>query len=141
MASAQNPMSVTCKGMKPPLESMSWVFVDTKPGIVKYDVKHTQLVTIGQISKKMEEEEDVTLSFKKFSTKIGEKIIDWRLEICIGGLIIGLGLASHTEFPIDYDGTINFSLIDRTGSKNKTKSKVQTFSKTQKPLVRTAIKF
>ena len=54
MASSQDPMPVTPK-VEPPLESMSRSFIDFKPDIIKYDVKHTHVVTIGN-STKMEEE-------------------------------------------------------------------------------------
>ena len=55
MASSQDQMSVATK-VEPPLESMSRSFIDVKPDIIKYDVKHTHVVTIGKISTKMEEE-------------------------------------------------------------------------------------
>ena len=151
MASAQNPMPVASKGMKPPLESMSWVFIDTKPGIVKYDVKHTQVVTIGQISKKMEAEQGTILQSEVFSIKIGEKTIDWKIGICPNGypsrdglqLVstghIGIGLAclDILEFPID--ATTIFSLIDKRSSIRKGKrSDQQTFPKAQRAGVRIA---
>jgi len=131
-------MSVASMGMKP-LESMSWVFIDTKPGIIKYDVKHTQVVTIGQISKKMEAGQGTVLWSEVFSVKIGEKITDWRIAICpngylcprdglvsIGHIGIGLTCLDNLEFPID--ATTIFSLINRTSSKRKgKKSDQQTF--------------
>ena len=144
-------MPVASKGMKPPLESMSWVFIDTKPGIVKYDVKHTQVVTIGQISKKMEAEQGTILQSEVFSIKIGEKTIDWKIGICPNGypsrdglqLVstghIGIGLAclDILEFPID--ATTIFSLIDKRSSIRKGKrSDQQTFPKAQRAGVRIA---
>ena len=133
MASSQDPMSVATK-VEPPLESMSRSFIDVKPGIIKYDVKHTHVVTIGNIRKKMEVEPGMTLQSEAFSISIGDMIIE--LFICIfpngyfdgrrildgsvGHIGVGIGKITNTEFPIHAD--MIFSLVDKDGSKVKSKA-------------------
>ena len=118
---------------KPPLEAMSWSFINTKPGIIKYDVKHTHVVTIGNISTKMEEEFGTLLESEVFCVKIGEEISDWRVWIFpnghpgddgedgnIGHIGVFLHLYSGTE--VHKDVTMIFSLVDKDGSKVKSRS-------------------
>ena len=82
MASRQDPVPYADTIRKTPLESMSWGFVDTKPGIIEYDVKHTHVLTIGNFSKKMEAEPVTWLrEFAAFSIKIGEEFTGWILTI------------------------------------------------------------
>ena len=132
---------------KPPLESMSWSFVNTKPGIIKYDVKHTHVVTIGNISTKMEEEFGTLLESEVFCVKIGDKIINWRVWIFpnghlkykapvsnghiqeaynIGHIGVFLSKGTDTEFPLD--ANMIFSLVDKNGSKVKSRSIDKSFA-------------
>ena len=59
-------MMASSEVKKPPVESTSWSFIDTKPGIAKYDVKHTHVVTIGNISEKMKVEHGKGLLAERF---------------------------------------------------------------------------
>ena len=114
---------------KPPLEAMSWSFINTKPGIIKYDVKHTHVVTIGSISTKMEEEFGTLLESEVFCVKIGEEISDWRVWIFPNGHPgddgedgnighIGVFLNKDPGTEVDKVNMI-FSLVDKDGSKVK----------------------
>ena len=47
-------MAVTSIVKRPPLGTTSWSFIDTKPSIIMYDVEHTHVLTIGNISKKLQ---------------------------------------------------------------------------------------
>ena len=71
---------------KPPVESISWCFTDSKPRVmIKHDVKHTHVWTIGDIRKKIKMENGCYLGSDEFSVKIGDKIIDWCLRIYPNG--------------------------------------------------------
>ena len=107
MASSSDSTAGIPTMTKPPLESSSWCFTDSKPPMmVKYDVKHTQVWTIGGISEKIKLENGKFLMSKMFSIKIGDKIIDWCLRIhpngwtdeSVGHISIYLNKASQ-RFP------------------------------------------
>ena len=136
MASPQDPVQSAATFKRTPLESMSWGFVDTKPGIIKYDVKHTHVLTIGNFSKKMETEPFIWLEeFAEFSIKIGEEFTGWILGICPNGYPRLNGTIGHTgvvlikitdtEFPIDVD--LIFSFVDKNGSKSRIRRGEMTF--------------
>ena len=115
---------------KPPVESTSWSFTDTKPGIARYGVKHTHVVTIGNISEKMKVEHGTGLLAERFSIKIGDQIIDW----CIGTYPnchpkdnesaghIGVGLVKITETEVPIDANMVFSVVNKRGFKVKSKT-------------------
>ena len=141
MASSQDPIPVTPK-VEPPLETMSRSFIDIKPGIIKYDVKHTQVITIGNFEQKMVEEPGTTLMPEVFSIKIGEEIVYWFIGIfpnghghsdfdgSIGHIGVYLVKDIDTKFPID--ASWMFSLVDKNGSKRKSQIFEMTFPKPAK---------
>ena len=74
----QDPMAEITSMTKPPLESSSWSFTDSKPHMmIEYDAKHTHMWTIGEFSKKMQMENGRGLESDTFSIKVGDKIVDW----------------------------------------------------------------
>ena len=128
MASPQDSVPSAAIFKRTPLESMSWGFVDTKPGIIEYDVKHTHVLTIGNFSKKMDAEPFTWVrEFEAFSIKIGEEFTWWILGICpngfprlnetIGHIGVVLMKITDTEFPINVD--LIFSFVDKNGSKSR----------------------
>merc|ERR1719418_59153 len=95
MASMEGLSSIT-EVVKLPSELTSRSFTDCKPGVIKYDVKHTHVWTIGDISKKMEMETGTRVESGVFRIKIGDKFVDWCLSMdpnghpdcdCIGDCI------------------------------------------------------
>ena len=86
MASSQDPMAGMPIMTKPPVESTSWCFTDSKPHVmIKRDVKHTQVWTIGDIREKIKMENGCYLESEEFSIKIADKIIDWYIKIYPNG--------------------------------------------------------
>ena len=112
-----------------PLESSSWSFTDSKPSMmIKYDAKHTHVWTIGEFSKKMQMENGRRLKSDKFSIKVGDKIVDWYVEIfpngemnaSIGHISAHLLRASKTQYSIDVKYI--FSIVDLEGFKSNNKT-------------------
>ena len=67
MASSQGPMAAVPTLTKPPVESTSWSFTDSKASVmIKHDVKHTHVWTIGDIRKKIKMETGCYLPFDEF---------------------------------------------------------------------------
>ena len=117
-------MAVASTVKRPPLETTSWSFIDTKPDLIKYDVKHTHVVTIGNINKKMEAEHGTVLQSKEFCIKIGDAITDWYIDIYPNGhdydgslKHIGIYLVRDTDTKFYSDANFILSLIDSNGSK------------------------
>merc|ERR1711988_349682 len=112
---------------RPPVESTSWSFTDSKPHIlymIKHDVKHTHVWTIGDIRKKIKMESGCFLESDKFSIKIGDKITDWNIKIYPNGKTdASLGHISvfltkntnNTDLPVDAKLVISF--VDNNGVK------------------------
>ena len=127
-------MLVTAK-VEPPLESMSRSFIDVNPGIIKYDVKHTHVVTIGNIRKKMEAEPGTKLKSETFIIKFGYRITAWCISIYpnghsdYDGSIGHIGVRVHkrkkSKFPINAE--ITLSIMDRNGLKSKSQISDVTF--------------
>ena len=108
MASSQDPVAGMPIMTKPPVESISWCFTDSEPRVmIKHDVKHTQVWTIGDIRKKIKMENGCYLESDAFSIKIGDKIVDWCLRIYpngqtdanIGHISVLLKKNTDTDFP------------------------------------------
>ena len=96
---------------------------------VKYDVKHTQMWTIGGISKKLKLENGKFLKSDTFSIKIRDMIIDWCLQIypngdtdeSVGHISIYLiKKASVTKVSVNVNYAI--SVVDRKGVKSYCKT-------------------
>ena len=129
-------MAVVPTVKRPPLGTTSWSFIDTKPAIIKYDVKHTHMVTIGNISKKMEAEHGTVVHSEVFSIKIGDKIIDWFIGICPNGHDkfnqsignIGVFLKKITDIDAEFfiNAVLIFYIVDKNGSKRRSKIKERT---------------
>ena len=117
-------MLVASTARRPPLGTTSWSFTDTEPSDIKYDVKHTHVVTIGNINKKMEAEHGTVLQSKEFCIKIGDAITDWYIDIYPNGhdydgslKHIGIYLVRDTDTKFYSDANFILSLIDSNGSK------------------------
>ena len=129
MASSQDRMAGMPTMTRPPVESSSWCFTDSEPRVmIKHDVKHTQVWTIGDIRKKITMENGCSLESDKFSIKIGDKIIDdWYIKIypngktdrTIGYFSVGLKKKTYADLPMD---EIAITLVDNNGGKVKGKS-------------------
>ena len=124
------------QGKKLPPDTLS--FTDCKPGVNKYDVKHTHVWAIGDISKKMEMTHGTgRLRSGVFSIKTGDQTIDWCLAIypngepnydeSIGHIGIYLVKITATELPIS---AVHFtvSLGDNNLLKNARNSDTIVFS-------------
>ena len=134
MASLQDPMAEIPTVTRPPLESSSCSFTDSKPRMkITYDAKHTHLWTIGEFSKKMQMENGRWLKSDTFSIKVGDKIVDWYVKIYPNGISdrntglisVTLTKASKTEHPVDVQFT--FSIVDLEGLGSNSRTTVKTF--------------
>ena len=136
VASPQDPVPSADTIRKTPLESMSWGFVDSKPGIIKYDVKHTHVLTIGNITKKMEAEPFThTGGFGQFRIKMGHVVTEWILGICpngyprrhetIGNTGVFLIKITNTKFPTN--ANLIFSSVNKNGSKSRIRNAETSF--------------
>ena len=134
MASLQDPMAEIPTVTRPPLESSSCSFTDSKPRMkITYDAKHTHLWTIGEFSKKMQMENGRWLKSDTFSIKVGDKIVDWYVKIYPNGISdrntglisVTLTKASKTEHPVDVQFT--FSIVDLEGLESNSRTTVKTF--------------
>ena len=136
MASSSDSTAGIPTMTKPPLESSSWCFTDSKPPMmVKYDVKHTQVWTIGDIREKIKMETGCFLESDKFSIKIGDKITDWYIKMypngptdtSIGHISVFLKKNTDTDFPVDVKYVITF--VDNNGVKGESGTGKKLFDK------------
>ena len=134
MASSQDSMAGMPIMTKPSLESSSCSFTDSKPRMmIKHDVKHTHVWTIGDIRKKIKMENGCSLESDAFSIKIGYKIVDWCLRIYpngqtdanIGHISVLLKKNTDTDFPVD--AKYVFTFVDNNGVKGKSSIGENTF--------------
>ena len=101
--------------------------------MIKYDAKRTHVWTIGEFSKKIEMENGRVLESDKFSIKVGDKLINWYVEIypngktesSIGYITAFLIKASKTEHPVDVQ--LTFSIVDSEGFKSNSRTSQTTF--------------
>ena len=133
-------MAVASMVKRPPLGTTSWSFIDTKPSIIMYDVEHTHVLTIGNISKKLETEPGTALHSEVFTMKIGDDVIDWCIGICpnghceyngtIGHIAVFLERITDIDTESSIDANLIFHIVDKNGYMKRSKIIDKTISKT-----------
>ena len=133
-------MAVASMVKRPPLGTTSWSFIDTKPSIIMYDVEHTHVLTIGNISKKLETEPGTALHSEVFTMKIGDDVIDWCIGICpnghceyngtIGHIAVFLERITDIDTESSIDANLIFHIVDKNGYMKRSKIFDKTISKT-----------
>ena len=105
--------------------------------MIKYDVKHTHVWTIGEFSKKMQMENGMELESRKFSIKVGDKIVDWHVSIYPNGKTdasishISAYLVKLSKTKLSVDVKYTFSIVDLEGFISNSRTHETTFIQSQ----------